>query len=87
MKRIRVIASAAILIASSAAFADKGEFGDLCVTGLSMGKEVKTDCTVNEKIDGKTYCFSAPEAKAMFDKDPKAMLAKAQENFDKMMKK
>jgi len=86
MKRLQIIVSTAILVASGALFAAKGEFGDLCVTGLSMGKEVKTDCSVAEQMDGKTYCFSAAEAKAMFDKDPNAMLAKAKGNFDTLKK-
>ena len=30
------------------------------------GKEVKTDCSINAKIDGKTYCFGNEAAKAEF---------------------
>jgi YHS domain-containing protein len=87
MKLVKVLLPAALLAFGAASFAAKGEFGDLCATGLTMGKEVKTDCSISQKIDGKTYCFSGEEPKAMFMKDPKANLAKAQENFDKMMKK
>jgi YHS domain-containing protein len=46
--------------------------------GLAMGKEVKTDCTINGQIDGKTYCFGSEEAKTTFMKDPKGNLAKAE---------
>jgi YHS domain-containing protein len=87
MKPAKVLFTAALLAFAAASYAGKGEFGDLCATGLTMGKEVKTDCSINQKIDGKTYCFSGEEPKAMFMKDPKANLAKAQQNFDKMMKK
>ena len=78
---------ASLMLVSAAVFAAKGEYGDMCVTGLSMGKEVPTDCSVNMVMDGKTLCFSGEKPKEMFMKDPKAMLMKADENFAKMMKK
>ena len=28
-----------------------------------MGKEVKTDCSINEVIAGRSYCFANDEAK------------------------
>ena len=40
--------------------------------GLANGKEVKTDCSVNGTIKGKTYCFSNEEAKTEFMKNPDA---------------
>ena len=40
--------------------------------GRAMGKEVKTDCSINAKIDGKTYCFGNEAAKTEFMKDPPA---------------
>jgi YHS domain-containing protein len=42
-----------------------------------MGKDVKTDCSVNTTIEGKTYCFGNEAAKTEFMKDPKGNLAKA----------
>ena len=42
----------------------------MCTEGLALGKDVKTDCSVNTVIDGKTYCFGNEEAKTMFMKDP-----------------
>ncbi|MFO1350085.1 MAG: hypothetical protein U1F68_05150 [Gammaproteobacteria bacterium] len=86
MKLLTTMISAAALTMSLASFAADGEFGKLCVTGLSFGKEVPTDCSLNEVIDGKTYCFSGADAKGMFDKDPKGMLAKAIENYSKIKK-
>ena len=40
--------------------------------GRAVGKEVKTDCSINAKIDGKTYCFGNEAAKTEFMKDPPA---------------
>ena len=51
-----------------------------------MGKEVKTDCAVNEMIGGKTYCFSSADAKGKFMTEAPAMVAKAEQNFVKMKK-
>ena len=54
-----------------------GEFDNQCSWGLANGKHVKTDCSVNAAIKGKTYCFSNAEAKTLFMKDPDANLTKA----------
>ena len=53
--------------------------------GRARGKEVKTDCSINAKIDGKTYCFGNVAAKAEFMKDPAGNLATAKENMSKKM--
>ncbi|MBA2689618.1 MAG: hypothetical protein H0U63_02295 [Burkholderiales bacterium] len=87
MTLLKTLFSAMLMVVSAAAFAAKGEYGDMCVTGLSMGKEVPTDCSVNMVMDGKTLCFSGEKAKEMFMKDQKAMLMKADENFVTMKKK
>ena len=55
-----------------------GQFDNMCSRGLANQKDVKTDCSVNTTIKGKTYCFSSAEAKANFMKDPDANLAKAE---------
>ena len=60
-----------------AAIAATGEFDNMCSWGLANGKEVKTDCSVNGTIKGKTYCFSNEQAKTEFMKNPDANLAKA----------
>jgi hypothetical protein len=36
-----------------------GEFNNMCTEGLALGKDIKTDCSVNASIDGKTYCFGS----------------------------
>jgi YHS domain-containing protein len=86
MKFIHCAVAAALLSAASLSFAAKGEFGDLCATGLAMGKEVPTDCSINMQVDGKTYCFSGDKPKQMFMDDQANMLKKAQETYQKMTK-
>jgi YHS domain-containing protein len=76
---LSAVAGACLLgFAATAAFAATGEYDDMCTMGLALGKEVKTDCTVSETIDGKKYCFGNEAAKTLFMKDPQANLAKAQ---------
>ena len=77
------MAGALVLGLSTAAYAATGEFDDMCTLGVAMGKEVKTDCSVNTKIDGKTYCFGNEAAKTELMKDPAGNLAKANENMSK----
>lgn len=77
------LAGAMLFASGSAALAagDLGEFGNNCAYGLSQGAKKYTDCSVNEKIDGKLYCFSTQTAKEEFMKDPEGNLAKAEEAF------
>jgi YHS domain-containing protein len=86
MKVFKTMLVAGLCGLSALAFAAKGEFGDLCALGLTMGKEVKTDCSINEMIGGKTYCFSSADAKGKFMTDAPGMLAKAEQSFVKMKK-
>jgi len=79
MKKTLIALSMALF--ASTAFAAKGEFDQECAYGLSMGKHVKTDCSVSEQIDGKTYCFSSAEAKSKFMADAKGHMAKAEETY------
>ena len=74
-------AGALLLGLSTAALAVTGEFDNMCTQGLASGKDVKTDCSVNTTLDGKTYCFGNEAAKTEFMKDPKANLAKAQSYY------
>jgi YHS domain-containing protein len=76
-----VLTGALMLAAAGAASAGTGEFDNLCAEGLALGKEIKTDCSVNETIDGKTYCFGNETARMLFMKHPEANLAKAQEFY------
>ena len=61
-----------------AAAATEGEFGGECVMGLALGKEIKTDCSVNTVYAGSTYCFGNETAKQLFLKKPDEFLLKAQ---------
>lgn len=75
------LAAAALLAAAQAALAVEGttpEFEGECVMGLATGKDIKTDCSVNTAIDGKTFCFGNEQAKQMFLKKPEEFLTKAQ---------
>lgn len=60
-----------------AAAATEGEFGGECVMGLALGKDIKTDCSVNTVYGGKTYCFGNETARALFLKKPEEFLLKA----------
>jgi YHS domain-containing protein len=77
-------ASRAILLAGAlslfvgVAYATEGEFGGECVMGLALGKDIKTDCSVNTVYSGKTYCFGNETAKQLFLKKPEEFLTKAQ---------
>ena len=71
-------AGALLLGLTTAALAATGEFNNMCTEGLSLGKDVNTDCSINALLDGKTYCFGSEQAKTDFMKDPKGNLAKAQ---------
>ena len=71
------LAVALVLGFATTAYAATGEFGNQCSWGLANGKHVKTDCSVNATIKGKTYCFSNASAKTEFMKSPEANLAKA----------
>lgn len=77
------LAGAFALGLATAAFAVTGEFDNMCTQGLATGQKIKTDCSVNAQIEGKTYCFGSEQAKTEFMKDPKANLAKAQATYKK----
>ena len=63
---------------TAATTATQGEFDDNCVMGLALGKEIKTDCSVNTVYAGRTYCFGNETAKQLFLKKPDEFLLKAQ---------
>ena len=62
------LAGAMLLGVATAAFAATGEYDNMCTMGLALGKDIKTDCSINATIQGKT----------IFMKDPAGNLAKAQ---------
>ncbi len=72
------VAGALLLGLATAAMAATGEFSNMCTEGLSLGKDIATDCSINAQLQGKTYCFGSKDAMAEFMKDPTGNLAKAQ---------
>ena len=81
IKTIVTAAIAGALALGLATAAIAGEFDNKCSWGLANGKTVKTDCSVNAAIKGKTYCFSNKQAKTEFMKNPDANLAKATPSY------
>jgi YHS domain-containing protein len=76
-----LLATALVLGLTTAGFAATGQFDDMCAMGLSAGKEVKTDCSVNATYEGKTYCFGDEASKAQFMANPAENLAKAKQTY------
>ena len=72
------VAGAFLFGLATAALAVTGEFNNMCTEGLSLGKDVNTDCSINAELQGKTYCFGSKEAMTEFMKNPTENLAKAQ---------
>ena len=72
------LAGAFALGLATTALSATGQFDNMCSWRLANHKDVKTDCTVNSSIAGKTYCFSNAEAKSQFMKNPTGNLAKAE---------
>jgi YHS domain-containing protein len=72
------LAGAMLALSMTPALAIDGEFGGECVMGLALGKDVKTDCSVNTVYDGKTYCFGNEAARDLFLKKPSEFLLRAQ---------
>ena len=71
-------AAALLVLCTALAMAGtEGEFDSECVMGLALGKDIKTDCSVNTTYNGKTYCFGNETAKAVFLKRPEEFLTKA----------
>ena len=73
-----VVLAAALGLCADVARATEGEFGGECVMGLALGKDIKTDCSVNTVYKGKTYCFGNETAKTLFLKKPDEFLLQAQ---------
>jgi len=76
--RLGAIAAMVTLSLSLPALAaTEGEFDNDCVMGLALGKEIKTDCSINTVYAGSTYCFGNETAKQLFLKKPEEFLLKA----------
>ena len=78
------MAGAFLLGMATAALAVTGEYGNMCTMGLAMGKQIKTDCSINAQVQGKTYCFGSKEAMTQFMADTSGNLAKAQGYYAKL---
>ena len=70
--------------AEPAKFAKAVKYESYCATGVAMGKKLITDPTLFSFVDDKLYLFSSQGAKDLFDKDPEAMIAKAESNWKKL---
>jgi len=79
--RLGLLSAVAIAIvfgsAATALAEPEWEFDGLCTMSLALGKEIKTDCSINAMLDGKTYCFGNEEAKIVFLKKPEQFLDQA----------
>ena len=89
MRSVKLLVAVTMVAVSAVSYAEEGEvegeYDNLCVTGLSMGKEVETDCSINVEMDDKIYCFSSPKAKAAFEKNPQGTIKKADATFTKLL--
>jgi YHS domain-containing protein len=75
--RIAMAAAFSLGLGFQSVAATQGEFDGECVMGLALGKEIKTDCSVNTVYAGKTYCFGNETARTLFLKKPEEFLLKA----------
>jgi YHS domain-containing protein len=57
-----------------------------CATGVAMGKKIASNPELFTEKDGVTYLFSSEQAKAMFDKDASATIARADTGWSKIGK-
>ena len=55
-----------------------------CATAVAQGMKLVSDPTLFTLHEGAAYLFSSAEAKAVFDKDIAATIAKANENWPKV---
>lgn len=87
MKKI-IIALVLSLLAGSAfaATPPNAKYGGHCAYGLTMGKQVPTDCSVSWTNPGTSdlYCFSSEEMKNEFSKNTPINVAKADAEFTKI---
>jgi YHS domain-containing protein len=76
-KRYALAASLVLGLGVAAAAAGDPEFDGECVMGLALGKDIKTDCSVNTVYNGRTYCFGNETARTLFLKKPDEFLLQA----------
>jgi YHS domain-containing protein len=63
---------------ASAALAATGEYEGMDAMALAQGKAVKTDCSINSQLQGKTYCFGSQEMMMQFMQNPRRNIRKAE---------
>jgi YHS domain-containing protein len=81
MKKLSILSAGLAMFFAANVWA--GEYGNHCATGLSLGKFISTDCSINQTVNGKTYCFGNQEALEAFKKDPKGTIMKASDFYKK----
>lgn len=77
MRRTAICLAAAAMTLGFATAAIAQEYNKADALSVAQGKPKRTDCSVSEVIDGKTYCFEHEAAKAEFMKDSAGNIAKA----------
>lgn len=76
---MKKLLSIILLVLNVPAFSE--EFNNFCTTSLSEGNFHVTDCSVNEKVDGKTYCFGNKVAKDIFLENHQEVIKKAEQFY------
>ncbi len=91
----KVLLAVVAMAFSSVAFAENppvaatsNEFNGNCALGMTMGKMVQTDCSINwvDSATSKKYCFSTEQAKTDWSKDTKSNIEKAATEYAKTQK-
>lgn len=59
----------------------RAEYEGLCAVAISMGERVPSDATSATRHANRTFRFSSPQAKAMFDAEPTRFITKADERW------
>jgi hypothetical protein len=59
------------------------QFGALCATGLSKGKQIEADPKIWRIVDGRLYIFSSAKAREMADQDPATLERTRQAHLQK----
>lgn len=73
--------------AEPAKFTNATKYEGYCATAVASGKKIASDPNYFTNINGTIYLFSSQAAKDAFDKDPKAMITKAEANWLKIRDK
>jgi YHS domain-containing protein len=58
------------------------EFNAEDPVALAAGTHIKTDCSINLALNGKTYCFTTRMSLDFFEQSPQNYLSAAQRFFD-----